>query len=159
MDKTFDKAGSDPAQGPLRKTGNAAAEGAGPAAKSLSDADISSRRRMTRRSLLGSLGLGLGVAALAVAGGATTGVAQGPGCTDNDGGQYADAPGRGRSCQPPGQNNGCSDFDGGQFSDPPGRGRSCQPRRRPTRPTGCTDMDSGPSEDPPGYGVRCSTWI
>src|SRR5262245_60377740 len=105
MDKMFDKAGASPSPESLRKTGNAAGTPADAAAKSLTDADIASRRRITRRSLLGSLGLGLGVAALAVAGGATMGVAQGPGCTDNDGGQFADPPGRGRSCQPPGQQN------------------------------------------------------
>jgi hypothetical protein len=135
---------------------------ADPAAQSLTDADIASRRRITRRSLLGSLGLGLGAAALAVAGGPTTGAAQGPGCSDADEGRFEDPPGRGRSCQsqPPDNFNGCSDNDGGLLADPPGRGRSCeQPRRRPTRPTGCTDRDSGPNEDPTGYGVRCSTWI
>jgi hypothetical protein len=166
MDETFPKAGAKPSHGALHSTGGAAGEGADPGArregKSLSDADISSHRRITRRSLLGSLGLGLGVAAMAVAGGSTTGTAQAPGCTDNDDGRFADPPGRGRDCQPPGLNNGCTDNDGGYRADPPGRGRRCQqgpPRRQPTRPTGCTDRDSGPNEDQPGYGVRCSTWI
>jgi hypothetical protein len=124
-------------------------------AKSLTDADISSQRRITRRSILSSLGLGLGVAALAVAGGSATGEAQAPGCTDNDGGRSADPPGLGRRCAP----TGCSDFDDGRFADAPGQGRTCRPNRRPTRPTGCTDMDGGPNEDAPGFGVRCSSWI
>jgi hypothetical protein len=132
-------------------------------AKSLTDNDISSQRRISRRSILSSLGVGLGVAALAVVGRSGTTAAQAPGgCSDNDGGRYTDPPGFGRHCQPgPGPGgSGCSDFDGGGNADPPGLGRSCRPRNRPSsRPTGCTDMDSGPSEDPPGYGVRCSTWI
>jgi hypothetical protein len=152
------------------------------AGKSLTDTDISSQRRMTRRSILGSLGLGLGVAALAVVGRPATGIAQGPGCTDNDGGQSGDPPGGGRRCQsqqgrcsdfdggpsgdPPGQGRrcrpragGCTDNDGGPSGDPPGQGRRCRPGSQPSRPSGCTDMDSGPNEDQPGSGVRCSFWI
>jgi hypothetical protein len=125
------------------------------AAKSLTETDISSQRRITRRSILSSLGLGLGVAALAVVGRPATGEAQAPGCTDNDGGPNQDPPGLGRRCRP----SGCSDFDDGRLADPPGQGRTCRPSRRPTRPTGCTDMDSGPNEDPAGFGVRCSPWI
>jgi len=125
------------------------------AANSLTDTDISSQRRITRRSILSSLGLGLGVAALAVVGRPATGEAQGPACTDNDDGPNQDPPGLGRGCRP----TGCSDFDGGRLADPPGQGRTCRPPRRPTRPTGCTDMDSGPNEDPAGFGVRCSPWI
>jgi hypothetical protein len=147
MDGKIDEAAADPSRGASRETPGAAAEEAVPTARPLADAEISSSRRVTRRSLLGSLGLGLGAAAVAVAGGSTTGAAQGPGCTDNDGGQFADPPGGGRSCQPPGLDSGCSDFDGGRYADPPGRGRRCQPRRRATRPTGCTDRDSGPNED------------
>jgi hypothetical protein len=132
-------------------------------AKSLTDNDISSQRRISRRSILSSLGVGLGVAALAVVGRSGTTAAQAPGgCSDNDGGRYTDPPGFGRHCQPgPGPGgSGCSDFDGGGNADPPGLGRSCRPRNRPSsRPTGCTDMDSGPNEDPPSFGVRCSTWI
>jgi hypothetical protein len=129
-------------------------------AKSLTDTDISSQRRITRRSILSSLGLGLGVAALAVVGRPATGEAQGPGCTDNDGGRSGDPPGLGRRCQPgPPSGGGCSDFDGGRSADRPGQGRRCRPGNRPSRPTGCTDMDSGPNEDPAGFGVRCSTWI
>ena len=130
-------------------------------AKSLTDNDISSQRRISRRSILSSLGIGLGVAALAVVGRSGTTAAQAPsGCSDNDDGRYADPPGSGRRCQPdPPSGSGCSDFDGGGNADPPGRGRRCRPRNRPSRPTGCTDMDSGPNEDPAGFGVRCSTWI
>src|SRR5262245_66043213 len=103
-------------------------------AKSLTDDDISSRRRMTRRSILSTLGVGLGVAALAVVGHSAKTAAQSPGCTDNDGGRLADPPGLGRSCRP----SGCSDNDGGRLADPPGLGRQCQSRPRPSsRPTGC----------------------
>lgn len=130
-------------------------------AKSLTDNDISSQRRISRRSILSSLGLGLGVAALAVVGGSGTTAAQAPsGCSDTDDGRYADPPGFGRRCrQGPPSGAGCSDFDGGGNADPPGLGRRCRPRNRPSRPTGCTDMDSGPNEDPAGFGVRCSNWI
>jgi hypothetical protein len=129
-------------------------------AKSLADNDISSQRRLTRRSILSSLGLGLGAAALVVVGRSGPTAAQAPsGCSDNDGGRYADAPGFGRRCQQGPPSGACSDFDAGRTADPPGAGRHCSPRNRPSRPTGCTDMDSGPNEDSAGYGVRCSTWI
>jgi hypothetical protein len=98
-------------------------------APTLTDADISSQRHVSRRSLLSALGLGLGVAAAAVVGRPATTAAQGN-CTDNDGGRYADLPGFGRRCGP-----------------------------GTPRPTGCTDMDSGPNEDAPGFGRRCSNWI
>jgi hypothetical protein len=97
----------------------------------LTDADISSQRHVSRRSLLSALGLGLGVAAAAAVGRSPMSAAQAP--------------------------SRCSDNDGGRFADPPGFGRRC--RQRPVRPTGCTDMDSGFNEDPPGYGRRCSNWI
>lgn len=101
----------------------------------LTDADISSQRCISRRSILSALGLGLGVAAAAVAGRSVTATAQAPG--------------------------GCTDTDSGRFEDPPEMGRRCAPRGapRPTRPTGCTDMDRGPNEDPQGFGVRCQVWI
>lgn len=96
----------------------------------LTDADISSERRISRRSLLSALGLGLGAAAAAVVGPATI-AAQAP--------------------------NRCTDTDDGRYADPPGQGRRC--RQQAPRPTGCTDNDSGPNEDPVGYGTGCSTWI
>src|SRR5262245_9242758 len=97
----------------------------------LTDADIASERRVSRRSLLSALGLGLGAAAAAVVGGAAMTAAQGQNrCTDNDDGRYADPPGQGRRC-----------------------------RQQSPRPTGCSDNDSGPNEDPVGYGTQCSTWI
>jgi hypothetical protein len=110
----------------------------------LTDADITSRRCISRRSVLSVLGLGLGAAAAAVAGRALPASAQSTpeSCTDTDSGQYEDPPGMGRRCDP------------GARRGPTG------PRPpRATRPTGCTDIDRGPSEDPQGYGVRCEIWI
>jgi hypothetical protein len=88
----------------------------------LSDADISSRRSVTRRSLLG---LGLGATAAAVVGGTARVVAQqqGPGCTDNDRGPNQDPPGLGRRCRGP--MSGCTDNDRGPNEDPPGGGKWC----------------------------------
>jgi hypothetical protein len=85
----------------------------------LTEADISSQR-LSRRSLLASLGIGAGVAAGAVV--ATTSVAQA---------QVSDPAGWGRSC-----GNGCSDGDPypSRYGDPPGYG-ICNRRR------GCTDGD------------------
>jgi hypothetical protein len=125
----------------------------------LTDADISSERRVSRRSLLSALGLGLGAAAAAVVGGPAMTVAQGPNrCTDNDDGRNSDPPGQGRQCgQQPPRPTGCTDNDGGPNEDPTGQGRRC--RQQAPRPTGCTDNDSGPNEDPVGYGTQCSTWI
>jgi hypothetical protein len=144
-------------------------------ARTLTDADISSERRVSRRSLLSALGLGLGVAAAAVVGGSVMTAAQAPNrCTDNDGGPFADPPERGRRCQP----GGCTDTDGGRLADPPQRGRGCQlsgctdndggpladaPGRGrqcgTSQPNRCTDIDSGPNQDPEGLGIRCEPWI
>jgi hypothetical protein len=68
----------------------------------LTDADISSQRRVTRRSLLGTLGIGAGVGAAAVFGGTTSVAARG------------DPPGRGTRCT--------TDTDTSP-RDPAGRGR------------------------------------
>jgi hypothetical protein len=90
---------------------------------SLTDADISSSRNVTRRSLLG-LGLGLGAAAATVAGGAARVAAQrGSGCTDNDRGPNEDPTGSGRRCRGP--TSGCTDNDRGPQEDPPGGGKWC----------------------------------
>jgi hypothetical protein len=85
----------------------------------LSEADISSQR-VSRRSMLASLGIGAGVAAGAIV--AATSVAH---ARESDGGGY------GRSC-----GNGCSDSDNpnSRYGDPAGYGR-CNRRR------GCTDND------------------
>lgn len=83
----------------------------------LTDADISSQR-VSRRSLLGTLGIGAGVAVASVVG-ATPAEAQ----------RRSDGAGWGKGCAPP-----CSDADSGYGSDPGGRGR-CRIRR------GCTDGD------------------
>ena len=85
----------------------------------LSEADISSQR-VSRRSMLASLGIGAGVAAGAIV--AATSVAHA---------RYADNAGYGRSCGP-----GCSDSDNPNTrgGDPAGYGR-CNRRR------GCTDND------------------
>lgn len=120
----------------------------------LTDADISSQRRVSRRSILSAMGLGLGAAAAAVVG-SVTGAAQAPGgCTDNDSGRYEDPPGHGTRCRPS-RPSGCTDNDRGPNEDQPGYGVRC--RMPSSRPTGCTDSDSGPNEDPTGHGTRC--WI
>lgn len=120
----------------------------------LTESDISSSRCLTRRSLLGALGLGLGTAAAAVVG-ARRGAAQAPtGCSDDDIGPNEDAEGFGTSCRP-GRPTGCTDNDGGRNGDMPGFGTNCSPRS--TRPAGCTDSDNGPNGDQPGFGTRC--WI
>jgi hypothetical protein len=95
----------------------------------LTDDDISSRRAVSRRSLLGSLGIGLGLAAAGIVANAGTARAQKRGPA------------------------GCTDRDSGPYEDPPGRGRRC----RNMRYTGGTDNDRGPDEDPPGYGIGC--WV
>jgi hypothetical protein len=128
-------------------------EGVAGKPRTLTDADISSERRVSRRSLLSALGLGLGVAAAAVVGGSAMTAAQAPsGCTDSDGGRFGDPPERGRRCQP---TSGCTDNDDGRFADAPERGRQCGAGR----PSRCTDTDSGPNQDPEGQGIRCERWI
>jgi hypothetical protein len=131
--------------------------------RSLTDGDISSQRSLTRRSLLGALGVGLGAAAATVVGSGPGAAQQGLGCTDNDIGANQDLPGFGRRCRPlGGPPSGCTDSDGGAYEDPPGAGRNCRPPGGPGgpgsgRPKACTDNDSGPNEDPPGLGIRCWT--
>jgi hypothetical protein len=85
----------------------------------LSEADISSQR-VSRRSMLASLGIGAGVAAGAVVAGTSVAHAR-----------SADRAGYGRSC-----GSGCSDGDPypSRYGDEPGYGR-CNRRR------GCTDGD------------------
>jgi hypothetical protein len=90
----------------------------------LTDADISSQRSVTRRSLLGALGMGLGAAAAAVVGRSGRAAAQGNECTDNDRGRNEDPPNRGRRCQS-GPMSGCTDNDRGPQEDPPNGGRWC----------------------------------
>jgi hypothetical protein len=87
----------------------------------LADSDISSRRVVSRRSILASLGLGVGMAAAAVVGRPASVSAQG--CTDSDGGPNSDPPGMGRRCR--GRPTGCTDTDRGPDEDPPGYGRGC----------------------------------
>src|SRR5262245_4695264 len=91
--------------------------------RTLTEADISTRRAITRRSLLASLGITLGAAAAAVAGRAIA-EAQGPAsCTDIDRGPNEDPPGMGRRCS--GRPTGCTDTDQGRNEDPPNYGRGC----------------------------------
>jgi hypothetical protein len=127
--------------------------------RTLTDTDISSRRSMTRRSLLGAMGVTLGAAAVTVVG-AGPGAAQMQGCTDMDFGANQDPPGYGRNCSS-GPQAGCTDSDFGASQDPPGAGVRCGPpggKGSPTsRPKGCTDSDSGANQDPVGLGVRC--WV
>lgn len=147
----------------------------------LSDSDIVSSRAVSRRSLLGGFGVGLGLMAAGLVANVGTARAQGGprnplDCTDNDGGPHEDQVGRGRNCrggpddggprrgqpprraepprsgQPPGA--GCTDSDFGPTEDQAGYGRSCATNRRRT---GCTDRDSGPNSDPPEFGTGC--WI
>jgi hypothetical protein len=92
----------------------------------LTDADISSQRNVSRRAMLTTLGKGIGAAAVAIVVG---------------------RPGSAAAQRPGG---GCTDNDRGANEDPPGRGRRCS-----GRPTGCTDTDQGSNEDPPGYGRGC----
>jgi hypothetical protein len=130
---------------------------AGP--RTLTEADISSRRIVTRRSMLSALGLGLGAAAAAIIG-PERAVAQDrpgarPGCTDGDTGRYEDPEGAGIRCRPGMQPTGCTDGDTGPSGDPIDYGTRCQPRANESK--GCTDNDSGPKEDQPGSGIRC--WI
>jgi hypothetical protein len=87
----------------------------------LTDADISSTRAVSRRSLLSSLGLGVAAAVIVRRPGAAA--AQGTGCTDNDQGPDEDPMGFGRRCR--GRQTGCTDTDRGPNEDPPGRGRGC----------------------------------
>jgi len=90
----------------------------------LMDTDIASRRSVSRRTLLASLGISLGVAAAAVVGRPASAVAQRPGgCTDNDQGPNEDPPGLGRRCSR--RPTGCTDTDQGRNEDPPGYGRGC----------------------------------
>jgi hypothetical protein len=91
--------------------------------RTLTDADISSQRSVTRRSLLSALGLGLGAAATAVVCRSPAASAQTSGCTDNDRGANEDPPNEGRRCR--GQPQGCTDNDRGPREDPPGAGRWC----------------------------------
>ncbi len=133
----------------------------------LTDDDIVSRRAVSRRSLLSSFGIGLGLAAAGIVANVGSARAQRRplGCTDNDSGANEDPVGRGRNCgpgeRPPGRRPGprsggpagCTDTDGGPNEDLAGRGRSCENRRR----TGCTDRDGGPNADPPEFGTGC--WV
>jgi hypothetical protein len=124
--------------------------------RTLTDNDISSQRSMSRRSLLGALGVGLGAAAATVVG-AGSGAAQ-QGCTDNDFGARQDAPGAGVRCGPYGgrpSQSGCTDNDSGARQDPPGAGVSCGPHGGRPPQSGCSDNDSGASEDPVGAGRGC----
>lgn len=92
----------------------------------LTNDEISSARVVSRRSLLGSLGVGLGLAAAGVVANAGAARAQsGP--------------------------TGCTDHDRGRHEDPLRGGRRC----RSTRYTGCTDRDMGFNEDPPEHGIGC----
>lgn len=125
-------------------------------ALTLTEADISSSRVVSRRSMLSALGLGLGAAAAAIAGPGRTAAQSRQGCTDGDTGRYEDAPGAGIRCRPGGMPpTGCTDGDSGPNEDPIDYGTRCRPRA--SKPTGCTDNDSGPNEDQPGAGTRC--WI
>jgi hypothetical protein len=91
----------------------------------LTDADITSQRSVSRRSLLGILGFGLGTAAVAGRPGRVM-AQQRPGCTDNDRGPNEDPPNNGRRCRAPGGSaSGCTDNDRGPQEDPPGSGRWC----------------------------------
>jgi hypothetical protein len=91
----------------------------------LADADISSQRSVSRRSMLGALGLGLGAAAAVVVSSPGSATAQGSGCTDNDRGRNEDPPNRGRRCSRAPMTGGCTDNDRGPNEDQPGAGKWC----------------------------------
>ncbi len=130
--------------------------------KPLTDADIRTRPRLARRSLLAVAGAGLLAATAAMIGStrpARAGALGGPvkpgavfgpwpdgrlvgaatGITDTDRGPTADGPNHGRGAQ-----TGVTDTDSGPYGDQPGRGRGV--------PGGPTDWDAGPDADPPGRG-------
>lgn len=121
----------------------------------LIEADISSRRVVSRRSMLSALGLGLGAAGAAIVGSGSGAAQSRPACTDGDTGRSEDPPGAGIRCRPGMRPTGCTDGDSGPSGDPIDYGTRCQPRA--TKRTGCTDNDSGPNEDQTGFGTRC--WI
>ncbi|AKF11701.1 hypothetical protein [Sandaracinus amylolyticus] len=143
----------------------------------LDDADIVSERSgseepapVTRRSMLGVIGVLAGGAAAAVLPGCVvrrrpvvyaqapaappgaTVVVQAPqgryrtGVTDSDGGAYADPAGYGRGQQRQAY-TGLTDSDGGAYADPAGYGRGVYGRT-----SGITDSDGGPYADPAGNG-------
>ncbi|GAB4264540.1 MAG: hypothetical protein Kow0013_11910 [Pararhodobacter sp.] len=98
--------------------------------RSLSDDAITSRRGVSRRSLLlGALGGGALASTASIASAAS----------DSDSGSYADPAGRGRS--------GLTDNDNGSYADAAGRGRGASGRY-----TGITDRDDGSVQDRAGYG-------
>jgi hypothetical protein len=66
----------------------------------LTEADISSTRVVSRRSMLGTLGLGLGAAAAAIVGAGHAAAQSQRGCTDGDTGRYEDPEGAGTRCRP-----------------------------------------------------------
>jgi len=124
----------------------------------LTESDISSTRVVSRRSMLGTLGLGLGAAAAAIVGAGHAAAQSQRGCTDGDTGRYEDPEGAGTRCRPGMQPTGCSDDDNGPSGDPMNYGtRSQQRQPRSGKGTGCTDNDNGPNEDQTGFGTRC--WI
>ena len=81
--------------------------------------------------------------------------AEAQGCTDSDGGRWADPGGRGRRCfrRRVRVRRGCTDHDSGRWADPAGRGRRCRRVIRVRR--SCTDRDGGRWADPAGRGRRC----
>ncbi|UJR84843.1 hypothetical protein [Sandaracinus amylolyticus] len=149
----------------------------------LDDADIVSERSgaeepapVSRRSMLGVIGVLAGGAAAAVLPGCVvrrrpvvyaqppqpvvyaqapqpaTVVVQAPqgryrtGVTDSDGGAYADPAGYGRGTRRQAY-TGLTDSDGGAYADPAGYGRGVYGRT-----SGITDSDGGPYADPAGNG-------
>lgn len=80
-------------------------------------------RRVSRRSFLGKVLGGAAIGAVAIVGGATEAEAQR--CTDRD--PY-DRVGNGRWCRRRRRRSGCTDSDGGRYADPAGNGR-CRRRR------------------------------
>lgn len=150
-----------------------------PQTKTLDDDDIISERSgasegeqgVSRRSMLGAIGVIAGGAAAAVLpgcvvrrrgvqyaqpvavvaprGGVVVQAPQGryrTGVTDSDGGAYADPAGYGRGQRVQGH-TGVTDSDGGPYADPAGSGRGVYGRT-----SGVTDSDGGPYADPVGNG-------
>ncbi|MGE0785119.1 MAG: hypothetical protein AB7S26_05475 [Sandaracinaceae bacterium] len=118
-----------------------------PTKGTLTDEDIHVERSIGRRGAIGIIGASFATAAAVMASAPETAEAQG--CSDSDGGRYADPAGRGRRCGG-GGGSGCSDSDGGRYADAAGHGRRCGGGRR-----GCSDSDGGRYADGAGHGRRC----
>ncbi|MBF9031992.1 twin-arginine translocation signal domain-containing protein [Rhodobacterales bacterium HKCCE3408] len=110
----------------------------------LTDADIVTGGRVSRRGVM----QGAGVGAVGLAAGAVIAPGRAEAGTDNDNGPITDPGGRGRGyCRSYG--SGVTDADSGNWTDPGGSGRG-QPGVQARG--GWTDQDNGAWTDPGGNG-------